>query len=246
MSDVTAVISDVHLGGVPADNEARFLDFLGAVADRADALVIAGDLFDFWFEYRSVVLRDHFAALRRLAEVVDAGVQVRMIGGNHDAWGGGFLEEEVGLQWLDGPAITEISGRTAYLAHGDGLAEGDWSYRVLKRVVRSEPARRAFRALHPDLAARIVRRVTRTPERETEPPEGELGRGPALSEHATEILRGRRELDLVIFGHAHRPELREVEPGRHYLNPGDWIHAFTYGVVTPDEIRLEEWDRRSG
>ena len=242
MSDLTFVISDVHLGGVPADNEARFLDFLEYVAERADALVIAGDLFDFWFEYRSVVLREHFTALRGLADVVDAGVDVRMIGGNHDAWGGGFLEQEVGLRWLEGPAVTEIGGRTAYLAHGDGLADGDWSYRLLKKVVRSEPARRAFRALHPDLADRVVRRLTRTPEREAEEPSGEMERARALSEHAAEILGERRELDLVVFGHAHRPELREVDPGRHYLNPGDWIHSFSYGIVTPGGLRLDEWD----
>ncbi len=242
MSDLTFVISDVHLGGVPADSEARFLDFLGYVAERGDALVIAGDLFDFWFEYRSVVLRDHFAALRGLADVVDAGVDIRMIGGNHDAWGGGFLEEEVGLRWLEGPAVIEVGGRTTYLAHGDGLAHDDWSYRLLKKVVRSEPARRAFRSLHPDLADRIVRWLTRTPERESEEPTGELERARALSEHAVEILEARREFELVVFGHAHRPELREVDKGRHYLNPGDWIHSFSYGLVTPQGIRLEEWD----
>lgn len=246
MSDLTYVISDVHLGGVPADSEARFLDFLGHVAERADALVIAGDLFDFWFEYRSVVLREHFAALRGLADVVEAGVDVRMIGGNHDAWGGGFLEEEVGLRWLEGPAVTEICGRTTYLAHGDGLADGDWSYRVLKKIVRSRPARRAFRAVHPDLADRVVQRLTRTPERESQEPNGELERARALSDHAAELLGARRELDLVVFGHAHRPELREVEPGRHYLNPGDWIHSFSYGIVTPEGLRLEEWNGRPG
>ncbi len=246
MSDLTCVISDVHLGGVPADNEARFLDFLGAVAERADALVIAGDLFDFWFEYRSVVLREHFDALRRLAEVVEAGVEVRMIGGNHDAWGGDFLRDEIGVRWMRSPAVTEIGGRTAYLAHGDGLADGDWGYRLLKPVMRSEPARRAFRLLHPDLADRIVRLLTRTPRREAEEENGEPGRARALSEHAGEILRDRGELDLVIFGHAHRPELREVQPGRHYLNPGDWIHSFSYGVVTPTEIRLERWEGGPG
>lgn len=242
MSHVTCVVSDVHLGGVPAENDDRFLDFLAAVPDRADALVIAGDLFDFWFEYRTVVPREHFGVLRRLADVVDAGVDVRMIGGNHDAWGGRFLSEQVGLEWLEAPVVTEISGRTAYLAHGDGLAGGDWGYRAVKRVLRSEPARRAFRALHPDLADRLIRVASRTPEREAGEPEQELERARALSEHAAGLLRGHPGLELVVFGHAHRPEIREVEPGRHYLNPGDWIHSFSYGLVTPDGIRLEEWD----
>lgn len=237
----TYVISDVHLGGVPEENEARFLDFLAAARERADALVIAGDLFDFWFEYRTVVLREHFDALRALADLVDAGVDVRMIGGNHDAWGGEFLREQVGLEWLSGPLVTEVAGRTTYLAHGDGLADGDWRYRALKRVVRSDPARRLFRVLHPDLADPLIRRLSRTPERESGEPEAERERAEALSRHAVELLGERADLDLVVFGHAHRPELRRLEAGRHYLNPGDWIHSFTYGVLTPEEIRLEEW-----
>ena len=50
-----------------------------------------------------------------------------------------------------------------------------------------------------------------------------------------------RSLRLVVFGHAHRPELREVEPGRFYLNAGDWIHHLTYALVDPDSIRLLTW-----
>lgn len=244
MSELTYVISDAHVGGVPATNEDRFLDFLAAAGDRADSLVIAGDLFDFWFEYRTVILKKHFPVLRRLAQVVEAGVDVRMIGGNHDAWGGRFLRDQIGLRWMEGPQVTEIAGRTAYLAHGDGLAGGDWGYRALKSVLRSEPARRAFRLLHPDLADRIVRRLSRTPERGAREPDPGHARARALSEHAAELLARRSDLDLVVFGHAHRPELSEVEPGRHYLNPGDWINSFTYGVVGPDAIRLEEWDGR--
>lgn len=242
MNERTYVISDVHLGGVPEENEARFLDFLGAARESADALVIAGDLFDFWFEYRTVVLREHFDALRGLADLVEAGVEVRMIGGNHDAWGGEFLREQVGVEWLPGPVVTQIAGRTTYLAHGDGLADGDWGYRALKRVVRSGPARSLFRLLHPDLAGPLVRRLSRTSERERGEADSERERAEALSDHAASLLRERRELDLVVFGHAHRPELRRVEDDRHYLNPGDWIHSFSYGVLTPGEIRLGEWE----
>lgn len=242
MIERTYLISDVHLGGIPPENEARFLRFLEAVPERADELVIAGDLFDYWFEYRTVVLKEHFQALRRLADLVDAGVDVRMIGGNHDAWGGRFLREQVGIRWLEAPVVTEIRGRTAYLAHGDGLADGDWGYRALKRVIRSRPVRRAFRALHPDLAERVVRSVSRTRERESGDPAGADGRARALSEHAARILTERRELDLVVFGHAHRPELRRVENAGHYLNAGDWIHSLSYGVLSPDRLRIERWE----
>lgn len=242
-SSRTLVASDAHLGAVPPASRSRFLAFLSAVPELTDDLVLAGDVFDFWFEYRSVVLREHFEALRRLADAVDAGVRVRWLGGNHDAWAGSFLRDQVGLELLDAPLVTRVGGRRTLLAHGDGRAGGDWGYRLLKRVVRSRPARTLFRAVHPDLGAALARRASRTGE------EAEAGRSPrrkdraeALSAHAAELLRGDPSLELVVFGHAHRPELTEVAPGRHYLNPGDWIRSFTYGAVGPGGVELRSWE----
>lgn len=241
--DVALIASDAHLGEIPAENEEAFHAFLRHATGACAELLIAGDLFDFWFEYRSVVLRRHFATLRLLAELVDAGVRVRLVGGNHDAWGGSFLREEIGLELLDGPRTLRVGGRTAYVAHGDGLAGGDLGYRALRSLIRGRTARRLFRLLHPDLSTRLVRRVSRTAGRT-----GEAGadarRAAILSAHADRLLRVHPELQLVIFGHAHRPELREVEPGRHYLNPGDWIHHLSYAEVGPDGVALRRWSPR--
>ncbi|MFQ5888856.1 MAG: UDP-2,3-diacylglucosamine diphosphatase [Gemmatimonadota bacterium] len=244
MDPITLVTSDAHLGEVSAENEAAFHAFLRHAAGAAGELLINGDLFDFWFEYRSVVLRRHFMTLRLLADLVDAGVRVRLVGGNHDAWGGPFLTEEIGMELIQGPVVTSVGGRLAYLAHGDGLAEGDWGYRGLKRVIRSRGARKLFRLVHPDLATRLVRRVSRTQERRADGPRDDLRRAELLSSHAEAILEERPELELVIFGHAHRPELREIAPGRHYLNPGDWIHHCSYAVVSPERIELKRWNPR--
>lgn len=238
------VASDAHLGAVPSSSEDRFLAFLRAVPRLGDDLVLAGDVFDFWFEYRSVVLREHFAALRALADVVDAGVRVRWVGGNHDAWAGSFLRDEVGVELLDAPLVTRVGGRRAFLAHGDGLAPGDWGYRLLKKVVRSRPARAAFRLLHPDLGTALARRASRTDHEagREEPASRKEDRAEVLARHARRLLEEDPSLDLVVLGHAHRPELSEVEPGRHYLNPGNWVHSFTYGVVGPSGVELRRWD----
>lgn len=239
------VASDAHLGAVPRHAEARFLDFLDHVPEIAGELVLAGDTFDFWFEYRSAVLREHFDALRRLAGLVDAGVRVRWIGGNHDAWAGSFLRDEVGLEILDAPVVIELAGHQTYLAHGDGLAGGDWGYRLLKGIVRSAPARGLFRLVHPDLSMPLIRRISHT-DRDARDgaADRKQGRAERLSEHAASLLAAKEELDLVIFGHAHRPELRELGSGGRYLNPGDWIRSFTYGVVEPEGIEIRRWGAR--
>ncbi len=235
------VVSDAHLGAVPPASERAFLAFLQTVPDLTRDLVIDGDLFDFWFEYRSVVLREHFAALRHLADLVEAGVRIRLVAGNHDAWGGSFLRDELGVELLDGPSRLCLRGRDTLLAHGDGLGGGDLGYRLLKRLTRGRIARSAFRLVHPDLARPLVRRLSGTPDRHSAGPASEAARADRLSEHAARLLAEDPELELVVFGHAHRPELREVFPGRCYLNAGDWIHHRSYGVVARGWLELRRW-----
>lgn len=242
-SETTLIVSDAHLGAVPQENERAFHAFLDRVPELAADLLVNGDLFDFWFEYRSVILRRHFATLRRLSELVEAGVGVRLVGGNHDAWAGGFLRDEVGLDLLEGERAMDLRGHRAWVAHGDGLGGGDWAYRALKTVSRSAAGAAAFRLLHPDLATRLAGWMSGTEARHTAGPGAEEGRADRLARHAERLLREDPELDLVVLGHSHRPELREVEPGRYYVNAGDWIHHLTYVAVRPGGVTLHRWNR---
>jgi UDP-2,3-diacylglucosamine hydrolase len=241
----TLLVSDAHLGAAPEENERAFHAFLESVPDRTRDLVVNGDLFDFWFEYRSALLRRHFRTLHLLTAIVDAGVRVRFVGGNHDFWGGSFLREELGIELLDGPLVTEIGGRRAYLAHGDGLGTGDLGYRILKTVIRSAPARRVFRLLHPDLGDRLVRIVSRTESRgDASDDLRSRERARLLREHALGVLRADADLELVVLGHCHRPELAELAPGRWYLNTGDWVRHCSWGEVDARGVRLRRLDGR--
>ncbi|MFW6083728.1 MAG: UDP-2,3-diacylglucosamine diphosphatase [Gemmatimonadota bacterium] len=239
------IVSDAHLGAAPAANERAFHDFLRFAGESTADLVINGDLFDFWFEYRTVILSRHFGTLRALADLVDSGVRVRLVGGNHDSWGGPFLREEVGLELIEGPVITDVGGRRTYLAHGDGLGSGDFGYRILRKVIRSRPARFAFRNVHPDWAAGIVRRVSRTESRHDRQDDAGASRADHLAAHAREVLEANATVDLVALGHSHVPELTEISPGRHYLNTGDWIHHCTWASVGRDNVQLRHWPEES-
>ncbi|MDT8436998.1 MAG: UDP-2,3-diacylglucosamine diphosphatase [Gemmatimonadota bacterium] len=247
-ADGTLILSDAHLGAVSPDREARLLEFLESVPGRTRDLVIDGDLFDFWFEWRTVVLARHFGALRRLRDIADAGVRIRLVAGNHDAWGGAFLRDEVGIELLEGPVDTTLGGRRALLAHGDGLGSGDLGYRVLRRIIRSRPARRGFRWLHPDLSAHLVRRVSRTETRRDAdtPDDASLRRARHLEAWAVARLAERPDLEIIVLAHCHVPGLRTVAPGRAYVNPGDWVHHCTWAEVEPDAVRVMRWDGGRG
>ena len=221
------IASDVHLGAVPLATERRFRRFVRDAVDRASGLLINGDLFDFWFEYRTAIASRHFRVLADLAAAVEAGLPIWFVGGNHDAWGGAFLREEVGLRLVDGPVEMALGGRRALVAHGDGVGSGDLGYRALRRFIRHPVTVRAFRALHPDLGSRIATRVSSTEEKAAGV-DSAKHRAKYIREWAVERLRDDPALELVVAGHAHLPELLEVAPGRFYANSGDWIHHYTY------------------
>lgn len=233
MSKPDYITSDVHLGAVPERTERSFRRFLEHAGAEAARLLIPGDLFDFWFEYGEVIPGRHFRVLAALRDLVDAGVPVTLLGGNHDAWGGRFLEEHVGVAFHPGHVHTEIAGRPALLAHGDGLGKGDLKYRLLKKVLRSRATVGAFRALHPELGLRIARQVSSTEAKADDDP-GKQGRAAFIEEWARDRLAEDPSLAWVVCGHSHLPAVVEMEPGRHYLNAGDWITHSTYITVGAD------------
>ena len=226
------VVSDTHLGAVPQQTERAFLRFLEHVGENAATLLINGDLFDFWFEWGPVIQARHFRVLAMLADIVDAGIPVTMIGGNHDAWGGRFLSEEVGMRMHHGVLHTTLGGRKAVIAHGDGLGKGDIKYRMLKKTLRSGAAIWGFRMLHPEIGMRIVDWVSSTPEKALHD-RSSLGRAAFLQNWAKEQFAADADLALVMCGHANVPAVIEMGSDRFYVNSGDWVRNRTYVTLQP-------------
>ena len=227
------VVSDIHLGAVPAETERAFRRFLDHVAQDASFLLINGDLFDFWFEYRHVVLAEHYRVLAKLKDVVEAGVSIAFVGGNHDAWAGPFLRDEVGIALYSGPVEMTLGGRRTLVAHGDGVGRGDLKYRALKKMIRNPVTVGAFRVLHPDLGRRIALMASRTEHRTAAADEKARGRSAYIQAWALEQMRRDPGIDLVLTGHAHLASLTEVGPGRFYVNSGDWLGTYDYVVLPP-------------
>ena len=140
--------------------------------------------------------------------------------------------------------MLDLAGFRTFLAHGDGLGRGDLGYRMLRTALRGGLTRWAFRWLHPDVGAMLATRVSRTEHRLAGPSDSEHHRALAMQDWGRRKLREEPDLGLVIVGHTHIPVVEEVEPGRYYVNAGDWVHHRSYLVLQDGEPpRLEEWDR---
>lgn len=232
------MISDAHLGVADAEAERALLGFLRSLVGRGGSLLVNGDLFDFWFEWRSVMPRRGYRVLAALADLRESGVPVTWIAGNHDCWGGEIVREDVGATFHVGPWMGELGGWRARVEHGDGLrAREDRPYRAMRRVLRHPAAIRAYRALHPDFATRLALRSSHTSRTMRA---GDGGRG--LRAVALDALAAEPGLELVVFGHTHVRAL-ERAPGRGvFANPGAGLQAPTYLRVTPDAVDLRRWD----
>jgi len=231
------VVSDAHLGVATRESERQLVAFLRHVATTGGSLVVNGDLFEFWFEWRHVIPRTGFRVLAALADVRDAGVPVLMIGGNHDCWGGEVLREDVGIDFVLGRWEGVAAGWRTQIEHGDGLRpREDRGYRLLRGVLRNRWSIAAFRLLHPDLGSRLALGSSHASRTYT-PRDG--GRG--LRDAAQDRLARPDAPELLVYGHSHVASLERLASGGVYANAGAWLSAPTFLRVTPERIVLREW-----
>jgi len=235
-------IADAHLGVEAREREAAREDalheFLNSLPGRAAALYIVGDLFDFWFEYRSAIPRRHFATLAVLRSLRESGVTLTYLNGNHDFWLGQFLSRELGIETCDGAVTLAAQGRRIWLHHGDGLIGGDLGYRMLRRVIRHPASIALYSLLHPDLGIPLAHQVSRWSR-------GSRGAKPLMAERLWREIalpRFAEGFDAVVVGHFHHAYERR-EPGREFYVLGDWIDRCTYAVLEEGTLRLGRWSR---
>jgi UDP-2,3-diacylglucosamine hydrolase len=237
----TYFISDIHLGlGNREEEKAkedRLLAFLSAILPAAENLFIVGDLFDFWFEYKTVIPKGFHRTLTALQEFTDRNVPVYYLAGNHDYWMRGFFQTELGLKLFFEPFDITISGKRIHVHHGDGLAGNDLGYRLMKPVLRAKINFALYRWLHPDIGVRLARGSSRTSREYTS--EKKFGEDKGMIEYAEKKIAGGS--DFVVMGHRHIPYVRPLGSGA-YVNLGDWISHNSYAVLENDNMNLYTWN----
>lgn len=212
--------------------------FLRELAEKEPGkLWILGDLFDYWFEYRTVIPAGFSDLLSLLKELSLRGWNVAFLPGNHDWWCGDQLAAETGMQIIfKSTHCAVINGRRTIMAHGDGLGTGDRGYRIMKPVIRSSPARFLFSMMHPTVATFLANLFSHTSRRI-------LGKQvDCIPEFITRWVldQAHEGTELVITGHTHCPSVVNHENLIH-VSLGDWISHFTYLRVSGSEVKLHEY-----
>jgi UDP-2,3-diacylglucosamine hydrolase len=236
----TFFISDVHLGlsgpQEEKEKENRLLEFLNWIFPSTQQLFVLGDLFDFWFEYRTVIPKGFHRTLAALQRFTDHGIPIHYLTGNHDFWMGDFFAEEIGIRIHREPFEISLDGKRIYLHHGDGLAKNDIGYRLIKPILRNKMNVWLYRWIHPDIGVRLARRSSRTSREYTG--QKDYGEGDGMLRFAEEKIQ--EGYDLVVMGHRHKPVAVSIGYGT-YVNLGDWITWNSYAVLDSGVMTLTRW-----
>ena len=240
--------SDNHLGAPTMEasrpREIKFVAWLDEIKHDAHEIFLLGDLFDFWFEYKTVIPKGFTRVLGKLAEIADSGIPIHYFVGNHDLWMKGYFEEELGIPVYHKPKEFIFNDKKFFIGHGDGLGPGDKGYKRMKRVFTSPFFNWLFRWGHPDIGMRIAQYFS---------VKNKLISGEDDAKFLGEdkewlVLYSKRKLeeahrDYFVFGHRHLPLNIQLKDNSRYINLGDWIKYFTYGVFDGVSLELKEYKK---
>jgi len=233
-------LSDAHLGAIlipdVQQQEHNLNRLLDLVSQQGRTLVLVGDLFDFWYEWRYVVPKYPFRVLCRLRQLADKGIAVHYLAGNHDFRLRGFLESDVGMHIHMDTLTADIAGQPVFIFHGDGVLARDHGYRLVKRILRNRAMQRVFSWLHPDLGMRLARGTSVTSRAVIK--SNPLDDQEYLARARKMFSEGYRG---VVMGHTHRP-VEHIEGDNTYINLGDWILHYTYGIHDGTRLSLKKLD----
>ena len=244
--------SDFHLGvNARLSSKARekqIVKWLDQIAPDAEAIYLVGDLFDFWFEYRSAIPKGHTRLLGKLAELSDAGIELSFFTGNHDMWIFNYFEEELGIPTYRQPIVRTINGQNFYIGHGDGLGPGDYGYKFIKKVFANPICQWAFERFHPNFGIGLANFWSGRSRKYNKEAEHFLGEEREwLVIFANEYLKKFEEIDYFIFGHRHLPIDHILENGHsRYINLGEWLHFNSYAVFDQEGMHIQFFENESG
>ncbi|MBQ0143297.1 MAG: UDP-2,3-diacylglucosamine diphosphatase [Prevotellaceae bacterium] len=245
-------ISDAHLGCKALEHrrmqERRLVRFLDDIKDKADAIYLLGDMFDFWFEYQEVVPKGYTRFLGKLSELTDSGIEVHYFTGNHDMWTNGYLHKECGVIIHEEPITIEIHNKIFYLAHGHKVKVKGvkiskyeqfmfWCFenKTLQRIARWFPSglfmRFGFKwAKH----SHVNHHINGTPEYLGDDKE-------CFMLFAKDYLVSHPDVNYFIFGHRHIDVNKDITPESRLIILGQWYSLFTYARFDGNELTISHY-----
>ncbi len=222
-----SVISDVHLATL-ASKAKPLLKYLKSIHPRT--LVLNGDIIDSWRFSRNYFPKSHLKVIRQLVRMIEKGVKVVYITGNHDDVFRKFNNTKLGNFRIVNQLELKTGHQNVWIFHGD----------VFDHIIHHSPWLAKFGAAAYGLLTvfnKFLNVVIRTFGGKDmilykSMKDRILKEKKVLSNFELAIANAalNRNMDLVICGHTHLPVDKMISSDQgeiRYINCGDWVEHFS-------------------
>ncbi|GGF16216.1 UDP-2,3-diacylglucosamine diphosphatase [Echinicola rosea] len=239
--------SDFHLGAPDQQTsklrEDKIIRWLGQIENEAAAIFLVGDIFDFWFEYDTVIPKGFIKFISKISQLRDKGVPVIFFTGNHDMWMKDYFTKELNIPIYHNPITLEINNKKLLVGHGDGLGPGDKNYKLLKKVFTNKFCQGLFKWLHPDIGIKIAEKWSGSSRisNQAKNEDSFKGNDEWLWQYCKDVEK-KMHFDYYVFGHRHLPLTLDVSEDSIYFNLGEWVSQYTYGVFDGEKFELSVFE----
>lgn len=234
--------SDFHLGApnktISKEREQKLIKWLDSIKPDCEELYLVGDIFDFWHEWKHVVPKGFVRFMAKICEFTDDGIPVYYFTGNHDIWAYNYLSDELGVEIIRKPIKKKIGDKTFYIAHGDGLGNFDYSFKILKKIFTNKILQWMFARIHPNASMSFGKGWSESRKSYYRKPTF-YGEKEWLIQYSKSILK-TDDIDYFIYGHRHIPKVFDINEKAKYINLGDWLTNYTYAVYDYDKLELKK------
>ncbi len=237
----TWFISDLHLDPSRPRIFTLLHEFLDNIEDKADALYILGDLFEFWVGddiAHSPLGSPYLPLIQHLKKLSDTGIKLYFMQGNRDFLIRQDFINRIGGELLPDTHLINLYGTPTLLLHGDTLCTDDKGYQRMRALFRNKLIQWLYLSLPIEKRvkrAQSIRKVTRKQAQE------KSDKILDVNQQAVENIMYDNHVMQMIHGHTHRPathkfELNEGKAKRIVL--GDWHDKASFVVADAEGLEL--------
>lgn len=236
-------ISDLHYKfstSKPEDIElnAKALAFLRTLPGHYDWLILNGDIFDLWYDWKYTIIKAYFPVLKILADIIEKGCRIVYISGNHDFWFNDFFPAQMQVELHQDAFVLEIDKKKIFFTHGDLHTTNDFRYQFFRKIIRMPFSKKLFSLIHPDIALALGKTLSRSSRMRRTSPQLQEKKKAGLEDYAKTLLK---DYDYVIMGHTHEPCIVQMEEGI-YANSGDWLNNHSYIKIIDGELEICQFE----
>jgi len=215
-------ISDLHLGADQPHSMAAFQHFCIALAPKAEALYILGDLFEYWAGDDDLDDEFHTRVASALRGLSAHGTKLYLLRGNRDLLMGEALANACHASLLDDPTLVDLYGTPTLLSHGDTLCTDDTEYQRYRAQVHDANFQRQFLAKPLGERKAYIAQLRSRSMNEKQTKDSAIM---DVNDAAVADLLREHHYPRLSHGHTHRPDRHEHSVDGHCCERwvlGDW------------------------